>query len=54
MFEKLKKIKIKSDYFVNETELELYKNNAISVVYGRNGSGKSTIARGIRNLWILS
>ena len=46
----IKKITIKSDYFANETELELFKNNAISVVYGRNGSGKSTIARGIRSL----
>lgn len=50
MFEKLKKIKIKGGCFDTETELELFKKDAISVVYGRNGSGKSTIARGIRNL----
>ena len=52
MFENFKKIKIKGGCFENETELELFKKDAISVVYGRNGSGKSTIAYNINNLAI--
>ena len=50
MFENFKKITIKGGYFESETELEVFKKYAISVVYGRNGSGKSTIARSIRCL----
>ena len=50
MFEDFKKITIKGGYFEGETELEVFKKYAISVVYGRNGSGKSTIARSIRCL----
>lgn len=46
MFENFKKIKIKGGYFDEETELEFFKGDVpLSVVYGRNGSGKSTIAR---------
>ena len=45
MFEEFKKIKIKGGCFDNETELELFKKDAISVIYGRNGSGKTTIDR---------
>ena len=48
MFEKLKKINIKGGCFEEETTLELFKNDPVSVIYGRNGSGKSTIARGIK------
>ena len=40
MFEKLKKIYIKGGCFEEETTLELFKNDPVSVVYGRNGSGK--------------
>lgn len=50
MFENFKKIKIKGGCFINETELELFRKDAVSVVYGRNGSGKSTIAHNINNL----
>lgn len=48
MFEKLKKVNIKGGCFEEETTLELFKNDPVSVIYGRNGSGKSTIARGIK------
>ena len=45
MFENFKKITIKGGCFESETELEVFKECPISVVYGRNGSGKTTIAR---------
>lgn len=51
MFESLKSITIKGGYFDEETSLTLFKDNApISIVYGRNGSGKTTIARCIKQL----
>ena len=50
MFESFKKIKIKGGCFENETELELFKKYEISVLYGRNGSGKTTIAHCIGEL----
>lgn len=45
MFENFKKITIKGGCFESRTELEVFKECPISVVYGRNGSGKTTIAR---------
>ena len=50
MFENFKKIKITGGCFENETELELFKKDAMSVVYGRNGSGKTTIAHCVEEL----
>lgn len=50
MFENFKKITIKGGCFENDTELELFKKDSVSVVYGRNGSGKTTIAHSIGNL----
>ena len=50
MFEKFKKIKIKGGYFDEETELPLFNEDSISILYGRNGSGKSTIARCLKLL----
>lgn len=50
MFEKFKKIKIKGGYFDEETELHLFNEDSISILYGRNGSGKSTIARCLKLL----
>ncbi|KGN76540.1 hypothetical protein HR17_01925 [Porphyromonas gulae] len=51
MFENFKKIKIKGGYFDEETELELFKGDApLSIIYGRNGSGKSTIALCLKQL----
>lgn len=50
MFENFKKITIKGGCFVSDTELELFNKDAMSVVYGRNGSGKTTIAHCIGEL----
>jgi wobble nucleotide-excising tRNase len=50
MFENFKKLTIKGGCFENETELTLFYKAAVSIVYGRNGSGKSTIARCIKEL----
>lgn len=51
MFENLKKIKVQGGCFDVETELELFKGTfPLSVVYGRNGSGKSTIAHCLKQL----
>ena len=50
MFENFKKIKVKGGCFENETELELFKKDPVTVVYGRNGSGKTTIAKRIAEL----
>ena len=50
MFEEFKKIKVRGGCFENETELELFKKDAVSVIYGRNGSGKTTIAHCIGEL----
>lgn len=48
MFENFKKLTIKSGCFEIETPLELFKKDAVTVMYGRNGSGKTTIARAIK------
>lgn len=51
MFENLKKIKVQGGCFDVETELELFKGTfPLSVVYGRNGSGKSSIAHCLKQL----
>ena len=50
MFENFKKIKIKGGFFEEETELPLFNEDSISILYGRNGSGKSTIARCLKQL----
>lgn len=51
MFENLKTIKVQGGCFDVETELELFKGTIpLSVVYGRNGSGKSTIAHCLKQL----
>ncbi len=45
----LKKIKFKGGFFSEETELELFMNkDRISLLYGKNGSGKSTISKAMR------
>lgn len=43
MFENLKKITIKGGCFETSTNLEIFPKHPLSIVYGRNGSGKSTI-----------
>lgn len=50
MFENLKKITIKGGPFECATEIDVFKQDAINVIYGRNGSGKTTIAHGIGEL----
>ena len=52
MIEKIKGISIQGRCFPNDTSLILYPNanDRISVIYGKNGSGKSTISMGFNNL----
>lgn len=51
MFENFKKITIKGGCFEEPTTLDLFKDKQhLSIVYGRNGSGKTTIAKAIRQL----
>ena len=51
MFEKLKNITIGGGYFEQPTMINLFKGKQpLSIVYGRNGSGKTTIAKAIRQL----
>ncbi len=50
MFENFKRLIIKGGCFENEAELELFKKDKLTVVYGRNGSGKTTIAHCIAEL----
>ena len=45
----LKKIRFKGGFFTEETELELFMHeDRISLLYGKNGSGKSTISKAVR------
>ena len=50
MVEKVSKIKLRGGKFDRETFLEFFKDEKqrVSIVYGRNGSGKSTVAKGFR------
>lgn len=48
MFDKLNKITIKGRCFTDGIDIEL--NNRINVLFGRNGSGKSTIAAAFKSL----
>ncbi|MBF0989274.1 MAG: AAA family ATPase [Clostridiales bacterium] len=55
MIEEFKKLKIKGGIFQEETILDLFiKNDKIypnvSIIYGKNGSGKTTIADAFRNI----
>lgn len=51
MFENLKKIQIEGGYFEPSSGLELFDSNqCLSIIYGRNGSGKTSIAKAIRQL----
>lgn len=51
MFEKLEKIKIKGGHFESQQTLNLFAGKSpLSIVYGRNGSGKTTIAKAMRQL----
>ena len=52
MIETIKGIKINGRCFKTDTSLLFYQkpNDRISIVYGKNGSGKSTISEGIAAL----
>ena len=45
------KLRLKSGFFDEETEIELFpKDHRISLIYGKNGSGKSTISKSLQAL----
>lgn len=51
MFEDIRNITISGGFFDQPTTLDLLENNQpLSIIYGRNGSGKTTIAKAIRQL----
>ena len=51
MFEKLAGIKLEGNFFEEETTLKFFNDNKrFAVVYGENGSGKSSIADGFTDL----
>lgn len=50
MFENIKKINFKGGFFDTDTEFQLFYEAPIGIVYGRNGSGKTTIAKCFREL----
>lgn len=51
MFENLKTITITGGYFEQPTTLKLFnEKQCLSIIYGRNGSGKTTIAKAVRQL----
>lgn len=51
MFDELRTLSIQGGYFDENKDFDLFQENVnVSVVYGRNGSGKTTIAKGIREL----
>lgn len=55
MLEQIKGIKLKGANFVNQTELNLFKSSndkvaKLALVYGRNGSGKSTISNAFKKV----
>lgn len=61
LVEQMTGVTISSPYFPNVTSLELFpqhpkppKNNRVALLYGKNGSGKSTIAQGFREYRDLS
>ena len=52
MLENIKGLKIQGRCFSEETDLILFPNpnDRISIVYGKNGSGKSTISEGLSSI----
>ena len=48
MLESILSLKVQGGYFVNETDDFPLFQNTINILYGRNGSGKSSISRAIR------
>ena len=56
MFEKINKAIISGKCFTEDTDILLYENlkNRISIIYGKNGSGKSTIGEAIGHIHLLN
>lgn len=59
MIENIQGIKLSKSGFLSDTVLDIFKSKAsetarIALIYGKNGSGKSTIAKSIREAAILS
>ena len=52
MIEKIKGIKIRGRCFASDANFTFFQkpNDRISIVYGKNGSGKSTISEGIASV----
>ena len=52
MFENLESITIEGGFFEQPTTLDLFNKgkHPLSIIYGRNGSGKTTIAKAVRQL----
>lgn len=50
MFKKITNIKIKGGIFKESTNLNLFDNEKNVIIYGKNGSGKTTISRGFRKI----
>lgn len=48
MLENILSLKVQGGYFVNETDDFPLFQNTLNILYGRNGSGKSSISRAIR------
>lgn len=50
MIEEIKTLTVQGGFFEKETSLDLFENekDRISILYGRNGSGKSTISKAFR------
>lgn len=48
MLENILSLRVQGGYFVNETDDFPLFHNTINILYGRNGSGKSSISRAIR------
>lgn len=45
----IKSLKIQGSNFIDETTLDLFDKSTVSLLYGENGAGKSSIAKGIYN-----
>lgn len=50
MIEDFKNLTVQGGFFENETSLDFFKNkrDRVSIIYGRNGSGKSSISKAFR------
>jgi len=47
---RVKGFKLSSGYFSEPNKFDIYDDSRIALIYGNNGSGKSTISEGFRKL----